>query len=221
MGDKIKHLQEIMESFPAYIESSQIPDIELYMDQVTTFMETHLAGTKRNSEDKTLTKTMINNYVKDHLIPAPEKKKYSKEHILLLLMIYYSKNILSINDISTILEPITKMLYQTESDYNLEDFYNSLRKQSLKRMDSLKEEIMSQYEEAFSWSDSLNTDDSCDKDLLALYSFIALLGMDISFKKLMIERLIDEAFPNPPSKEKDKKETKEKKNAKNSKKENS
>lgn len=221
MDDKIKHLQEIMESFPAYIESRQIPDIELYMDQVTTFMETHLAGTKRNSEDKTLTKTMINNYVKDHLIPAPEKKKYSKEHILLLLMIYYSKNILSINDISTILEPITKMLYQTESDYNLEDFYNSLRKQSLKRMDSLKEEIMSQYEEAFSWSDSLNTDDSCDKDLLALYSFIALLGMDISFKKLMIERLIDEAFPNPPSKEKDKKETKEKKNAKNSKKENS
>ena len=62
-----------------YIRPREIPDIDLYMDQVTTFMEEHLHSSKRYPEDKILTKTMINNYAKNRLIPPPEKKKYSKE----------------------------------------------------------------------------------------------------------------------------------------------
>ena len=62
----------------SYIRPEQIPDIQLYMDQVTTFMEEHLQGSKRYPEDKVLTKTMINNYAKNDLLPPPVKKKYSK-----------------------------------------------------------------------------------------------------------------------------------------------
>ena len=73
-----------------YIRPEEIPDIHLYMDQVTTFMEKRLKNTTRNpEEDKILTKTMINNYAKNHLLPPPEKKKYTKEHMLVLLFIYY------------------------------------------------------------------------------------------------------------------------------------
>ena len=79
-----------------YIKPDDIPNIELYMDQVTTFMEEQLASTKRYDEDKILTKTMINNYAKNKLLPPPEKKRYSREHILMLIFIYYFKNILSI-----------------------------------------------------------------------------------------------------------------------------
>ena len=50
-----------------YIKPEEIPNIDLYMDQVTTFMEDHLASSKRHPEDKILTKTMINNYAKNHL----------------------------------------------------------------------------------------------------------------------------------------------------------
>ena len=57
-----------------YIKTEEIPNIDLYMDQVTTFMEEHLAASKRHSEDKILTKTMINNYAKNHLLPPPVKK---------------------------------------------------------------------------------------------------------------------------------------------------
>ncbi|MEG0814221.1 MAG: DUF1836 domain-containing protein, partial [Clostridium sp.] len=71
------------------INPSDIPDIDLYMDQVTTFMDNHLESSKRYGEDKILTKTMINNYAKNNLLPPPEKKKYSKNHILLLIFIYY------------------------------------------------------------------------------------------------------------------------------------
>ena len=80
-------LQSILDSLDRidYIRPDDIPDIELYMDQVTTFMEEHLQSSKRYPDDKILTKTMINNYAKNHLLPAPDKKKYSKEHLLLLI----------------------------------------------------------------------------------------------------------------------------------------
>ena len=70
-----------------YIKPEDIPNIDLYMDQVTTFMEEQLSSTKRYEDDKILTKTMINNYAKNNLLPPPIKKKYSKEHLLVL--IYY------------------------------------------------------------------------------------------------------------------------------------
>ena len=84
-----------------YIRPNEIPNIDLYMDQVTTFMEEQLKRTKRYEEDKILTKTMINNYAKNNLLPPPVKKKYSKEHVLVMIFIYYFKNILSISDIQS------------------------------------------------------------------------------------------------------------------------
>ena len=62
-----------------YVRPGDIPNIDLYMDQVTTFMEEQLHSTKRHNDDKILTKTMINNYAKNNLLPPPVKKKYSKE----------------------------------------------------------------------------------------------------------------------------------------------
>ena len=81
------------------IEIEDIPNIDLYMDQVTTFMDHGLAQYKRNDEDKILTKTMINNYTKAKIFPPPVKKKYSRTHLMLLIMIYHLKSILSIKDI--------------------------------------------------------------------------------------------------------------------------
>ena len=73
-----------------HIKPTDLPNIELYMDQVTTFMDERLKNTTRNpGGDKILTKTMINNYAKNDLLPSPNKKKYSKEHVLLLIFIYY------------------------------------------------------------------------------------------------------------------------------------
>ena len=59
----------------SHIHSEEIPNIPLYMDQVTTFMDEHLKDSRRRQEDKVLTKTMINNYAKNNLLPPPEKKK--------------------------------------------------------------------------------------------------------------------------------------------------
>ena len=90
-------LQKIIEEFLNrfdYIRPEEIPDIPLYMDQVTTFMNSRMDYTRRYPEDKILTKTMINNYAKNRLLPPPEKKKYSRNHVLIMVFIYYFKNFL-------------------------------------------------------------------------------------------------------------------------------
>ena len=87
-------LNSIMETLDriSFVESDDIPEIDLYMDQVTRFMDSQLKNTtRREDEDKILTKTMINNYAKNELLPPPEKKKYSREHVLVLIFIYYFK----------------------------------------------------------------------------------------------------------------------------------
>ena len=108
MNNDIKELMSgILKDMSAlnYIKPGDVPNINLYMDQVTTFMYEHLHDTKRTTDDKVLTKTMINNYAKNNLLPSPVKKKYSKEHIYILTFIYYFKNILSISDIQKMLNP--------------------------------------------------------------------------------------------------------------------
>ena len=98
----------VIERYAAHIRSSDvieiedIPNIDLYMDQVTTFMDKGLAQYKRNEDDKILTKTMINNYTKAKIFPPPIKKKYSRTHLMLLIMIYHLKSILSIKDIGVL-----------------------------------------------------------------------------------------------------------------------
>ena len=122
-------MQSIMDSMDRieYIKAEDIPDIDLYMDQVTTFMDSRLKNTTRHpDEDKVLTKTMINNYAKNDLLPPPIKKKYSKEHVLLLIFIYYYKGLLSINDIQTLLSPITKDFFGKEGQMDLAAVYEEI-----------------------------------------------------------------------------------------------
>jgi len=121
-----KILRRIREA--SYVEPEDIPSIDLYMDQVTTFMDEHLKNNKRHPSDKALTKTMINNYTKNRLLPAPVKKKYSKEHMLLLLFIYYFKNLLTFSDIENIFKPITNLHFSNKekSGIDLEDIYKEI-----------------------------------------------------------------------------------------------
>ena len=123
--EKKEYMEQIFQrlSEMSYIRPSDIPGIDLYMDQVTTFMDEHLEHMKRHDSDKMLTKTMINNYTKNDLLPSPNKKKYSKEHMLLLIFIYYFKNVLPIGDIQEIIDPLTERYFGGKDEVTLEDIY--------------------------------------------------------------------------------------------------
>ena len=123
-------LGKVLDSFSEfdYIRTGDIPTIDLYMDQVTTFMDSKLKNTTRNpEEDKILTKTMINNYAKSDLLPPPVRKKYTKEHLLVMIFIYYFKSVMSIGDIEVILNPITER-YFGKSGMGMKDIYTEILK---------------------------------------------------------------------------------------------
>ncbi len=171
-----------------YVKPEDIPNIGLYMDQVTTFMDSQLQHSKRHDNDKILTKTMINNYAKNDLIPPPEKKKYSKEHVLTLIFIYYFKSILSISDIQSILNPITDRYFGKEDSYNLEDIYKEVF--GLEHQETLN--LMKDLAKKFNTSMQTFADaDDEEAELLRTFSFICMLSYDVYVKKTIIEKLID------------------------------
>ena len=192
-------LNSILESLDRidYIKPKEIPNIDLYMDQVTTFMEEHLNASKRYPEDKILTKTMINNYAKNRLLPSPEKKRYSREHLLMLIFIYYFKNILSINDIQTLLGPIADKYFKSQKDLDLTDIYNEVFSMEKGQIESLKKELLERYQ----ISQNTFTDaPEEDQDFLKLFSFICILSFDVYVKKMIIEQMIDKLRGDSPDK---------------------
>lgn len=183
-------LESILESLSRidYIHPADIPNIELYMDQVTTFMDAHLSSTKRYEEDKILTKTMINNYAKNNLMPPPNKKKYSREHILVLTFIYYFKNILAIKDIETLLKPLTDKYFSTSEDFDLTAIYEEICSVEKSQIPSLCEEMKATFARA---QNSFPEAPEKERAYLQTFSLICGLGFDVYVKKQIIEKLLD------------------------------
>lgn len=184
-----------------YIAPEDIPNIELYMDQVTTFMEKELHGNKRYAEDKIMTKTMINNYSKNGLLPPSNKKKYSKEHIILLIYIYYLKNLLSIQDIETLLQPMTSKHFDSTNTISMADIYSDMFALEQEYGIKIRKSIEDVYEMA-------NAKCESQDDYLKTFAFIIMLSYDIYAKKQLVEKLIDSLQEAPVSKA-EKKEAKQ------------
>ncbi len=185
-------LNSIMESFDriSYVKSSDIPNIDLYMDQVTTFMDKNFRKTTRYpGDDKIMTKTMINNYAKNDLLPPPVRKKYSREHILVLIFIYYYKGILSISDIQTLLGPITEKFFHKDGEFDIQSVYEEVFQVGYDQIEALKQHVMEEYERAMGTFEDAPED---QREFLKLFSFICFLSFDVYMKKQLIEKLIDE-----------------------------
>ena len=186
-----------------YIKPGEVPNIDLYMDQVTTFMDEHLSDCKRREDDKILTKTMINNYAKNDLLPPPEKKKYSKEHVLTLIFIYYFKSILSISDIQSILNPITDRYFgKGSSEMSLEDIYKEVFGLEHQETLNIMKDLAKKFNTSMKTFEGMEGEDA---ELLRTFSFICMLSYDVYLKKTIIERIVDQMLheeKDPSKKEK-------------------
>lgn len=159
------------------IETSDIPMLDLYMDQVITLFENKLAKGKRSEKDKLLTKTMINNYVKGKILMPAKNKKYSPEHLIMMALIYDLKQILSINDIKLL---FTQTIYKEEIDvFALYDRYLEVKKQ-----DQL------QIEKAVNIkSENLHLEQSDETDMMLT---VLSLVNSANIQKRLAEKLIDD-----------------------------
>ena len=96
---------------------NELPEIDLYLDQVVNYLEKYLSKYNVNKDDKIITKTMINNYVKQGIMPAPEKKKYNRTHLAYLMVICVLKQVYSINDIGKLIS-LTIQYFEISKAYN-------------------------------------------------------------------------------------------------------
>lgn len=175
-----------------YVQPGEVPNIDLYMDQVTKFMDEHLESSKRRSDDKLLTKTMINNYTKNNLLPSPNKKKYTKDHMYTLLFIYYLKNVMPMDDTQSVLKPLTDMFFGEQGSIDMEDIYKEIFDIEYGQSYAITRDVVRKYnksKESFS-----EVDDQKEKDFLQAFTFIAMLCFDVYMKKTMIEKIIDDNF---------------------------
>lgn len=204
MNENEKYFKEILDKLKLidYIKPEDIPNIDLYMDQVTTFMDEHLESLKRYEDDKMLTKTMINNYTKNNLLPSPDKKKYSKEHMMLLIFIYYFKNVLSISDIQSVLNPLTQRFYKN-SNKSLADIYDVIFKLEKEHVDYTAKDILKKYTRSREVFKNVKED---DKKFLDNFAFICMLCFDVYIKKTIIEKMIDSNILGNKNNPKEKKE---------------
>ena len=195
--DLINQVLEEIESF----NIDDIPNIDLYMDQVTTYLNGKFNTSKRHDDDKLLTKTMINNYAKSRLLPPPEKKKYSKDHMIIIILIFFFKNVISINDIQTIVTPLLKDYYNNDDIPNsLEDVTNAFLNHVQKS--DLIEPLIKEFKNSQNIFGDL---ESSDRESIETIGLIATLSYDMYIRKRLIEKLIDSLPSSKENTGKDKK----------------
>ena len=159
---------------------------------VSFSFETYLKNYIGNSEDTLITKTMINNYTKNDLLPSPIKKKYSKEHMILLIFIYYMKNFLSITDIRSLLHPMTEMFFDGKGEIDLEEIYQEIFDIQAEQSLSVAKDIVKKADVARETFAQVENEEQ--REYLKKYAYACLLSYDIYMKRQMLERLIDDNF---------------------------
>ena len=177
-------------NFDNRIELEEMPELDLYMDQVIQLFENKLSSLKRNDEEKILTKTMINNYAKGKLLLPIKNKKYTKEHLIMMAFIYNLKGALSINDIKISLDEVIAN-YDEEKASDLRDLYNDYLYESKEDEEIFKSSIKEKIEELDNRiCTSENLPNDYKKNFLLLCSLVNMSNM----YRRASEKLIDEFF---------------------------
>lgn len=171
------------------ISLSDIPCVDLYMDQVTTFFEGKLNSLKRDKEDKILTKTMINNYTKAKILMPVKNKKYTKQHIILLTLIYNLKQTMSINDICTIISPLLKETDKTlKNAVKVDELYSAFLE--------VKNQGAISFEESFTM-ELKNIKEKYEEDeLKQVLLTVLMLINEANIHKRMAEKILDNFLTN-------------------------
>lgn len=179
------------------VKTSEIPELELYMDQLLTFLNNKLAQFKRDHSDKLLTKTMINNYTKDQLLFPPKNKKYSQEHVMLLLLIYHLKNVLSIDDIKHLFRPILKDINTPDDDLlSLAEIYSSFVELRLEQYEDFSQSFTKEIE--YIRQKTVNIENEENRPVAETFLIVLILVAHANASKRLAEKIIDLYFKKTP-----------------------
>lgn len=180
------------------ISVNDFPDMEIYMDQAETFLNKELGIYKKSEKDKVITKTMIGNYVKHNMLPRPVNKKYSKDHLILLTLIFYLKGTFQMEEIEKIVKPLIDN-YNSEFDekIDLAALYGSILEVQVAEEETLTRSINQIMEDC---KYQLRETQLSDDDMLELFMLIVNLSMKADAQKFFAHKLLQEYILKPKQK---------------------
>jgi hypothetical protein len=159
------------------------------MDQVTTFIDNKLGNEKRDKKDKLLTKTMINNYSKAKILTPSKNKRYNKQQMIQLILIYYLKQVLSISDIHDLFKPLFELENSEKNLINdIYDIFLNIKKNSMKNVSTMLEEMSDLIAEA---AEGKSEKESKDVQMLLT---VLMLASQAQACKRAAEAIIDDYF---------------------------
>ena len=174
------------------LKVTDIPNIDLYMDQLTQLIDSKLGRFKRDETDKILTKTMINNYTKAGLLMPPKNKKYSRDHIILLILVYFLKNILSIADIKSLFTTILNNIATRDDDVIcLEDMYSTFLELNNIELDNFYNSFIEKFDLIKTRTQQIDKE---NKDTAEMFLVVIMLVAQANAQKILAEKIIDKYF---------------------------
>lgn len=176
------------------IKPNEMPEYKLYISQLEEFFDRKLGkGINEDEERKVISKTMIQNYIKDGLLMPPDGKSYNTNHVILLTLIYSLKSILSIKDIKRLLSPILMDIDNENNSAHIERLYENYLTLKADTMDNMNLLITKHLYKIF---DQLDLDHwpEDDREKLSMMVFIFILIAEANTYKHIAESLIEKHF---------------------------
>ena len=172
-------------------DGKSVPDIDLYIDQMVSCLNSELSLYAKNGEGP-ITKGIVSNYTKHKMIPGPEGKRYTKDHCIFMLLVYYLKGCFSMDQVQRLMKPILSN-YDSAWDDNVD--MQAYYKEILAAVRKSEEDFSEQLQERILENKKFLADRGSDDDISELILLITMLIMRSNEERYMAEKLLDEYFP--------------------------
>ena len=186
-------LNQVMDKYAktGLLLPDEMPEVELYMDQVVSLLNKELAVYKEKEQD-VFTKSMVSNYVKHKVLPKPENKKYNKEHMIILNMIFQLKSIFQMDEMKVLFKSFVEN-YESilEKQYDMEGLYDSLLRSRDKEILQMTNHIHEDIEYVKAVMEEMGTSDDDAHEIMGV---ILILAIQSNAYRLMARKLLNEYF---------------------------
>ena len=172
-------------------EGNSIPDIDLYIDQMVSCLNAELSLYAEDGKGP-VTKGMVSNYTKHKMIPGPDGKRYSRDHCIFMMLVYYLKGCFSMDQVQRLMKPILSN-YDSEWDdaVDIPAYYEEI----LAAVRKSEEDFNVKLQERIRANKKFLADRGSDDDISELILLISMLLMRSNEERYIAEKLLDEYFP--------------------------
>ncbi|NCB42674.1 MAG: DUF1836 domain-containing protein [Clostridia bacterium] len=189
------YTKELVEEYlnAGIISEKSFPDMELYIDQMVKCLNKELKIYEKK-ESGPVTKAMISNYTKHKMLPGPTGKRYTKDHLIFMTLVYYLKGCFSMDEIQRLMKPLIKN-YSSEWDDKID--VESMYSEIVTFVQEVEADLPARMENQMSEIKRfLANRDAADDDTSELMMFITSLIMRSNAERFIAQKLLDEFFEN-------------------------